>query len=358
MIPGDIGTALARVLRAAVRHGELPPAVAAMSAAGTWRPAPALAGGGPGRYATSLPFALARLTGQDAAGLAGSLAPRLAAAAGIGGVAVTGGGYLTVTVTDAALARLAVRVVAAGPGCAASDALRGTRLADPGRADLAAAASWRQARDWLAAEITARLAARSGATLQTTTIAKRPPSPHPAVPDRSPVTAAMDLAGPDAVRYALARTPSGQAGEMAGRIRAEQVPGNPFFAVAFAHADAASTLRWAADLGIRRGGPRSLRPGELTHPRQRELLTAISWLPERVAGAARRGRPDELTGYLEHLAGAWLCCRETCPALPFGGCSAARDPAGRTARLWLADAARTALAAGLELIGVAARRRL
>jgi arginyl-tRNA synthetase len=364
VIPGDLSTQIASALRAAAAAGEVPPAAAGLSAAGTWRPAPPQAGGAPGSYATSLPFALARRTGRSAASLAAVLAARLRGEAGIGQVSATGGGYLTVTVTAAALTSLAARVVAAGPACAASDALSGTRLSVRGYPDLGAAVSWEQAWRWVADEVTGRLAEAAGAQVDIRIQAKRavPPAPGPP-PDRSGVAAAVAFAGADRVRYALARAAAGGAAAggaaaMERQLSVSNALSDPFAAVRGAHANAASTLRWAADLGIRRGEPESLAAGALAHPRERELLTAISWLPERVAGAARRRRPDELPRYLECLAEAWLDCRESCPALPFGGQAAPRDEAGMAARLWLAGAARAALAAALGLLGVAAPVRI
>jgi hypothetical protein len=61
---------------------------------------------------------------------------------------------------------------------------------------------------------------------------------------------------------------------------------------------------------------------------------------------------------LEWLAAMWLDCSETCPALPFGGRSAPVDEGGIAARLWLAAAARTALATCLCLAGVSAPQRI
>ena len=90
----------------------------------------------------------------------------------------------------------------------------------------------------------------------------------------------------------------------------------------------------------------------LAHPRERALLDAMSWLPERVGGAARRGRPDVLTGYLEDLAAAYLGGQESCPAVPPGLPDEPPRPPGLTrARLWLAAAAGAALGAGLGLLG-------
>jgi arginyl-tRNA synthetase len=116
-------------------------------------------------------------------------------------------------------------------------------------------------------------------------------------------------------------------------------------------------LRWAADLGLGRTEPDERLAGLLGELPERVLLTRLSWLAERVAGAARRARPDELPRYLEEVAGAWQECRESCPALPFGGRAAPREPAGISARLWLAAATHAVLSAGLGLTGVAAPER-
>jgi arginyl-tRNA synthetase len=81
------------------------------------------------------------------------------------------------------------------------------------------------------------------------------------------------------------------------------------------------------------------------------LLDALSWLPERVAVAARRGRPDEFARYLEELASATIAAL-ICPGYP------AMTGVPGTGRLALAEAARTGLAAGLGLLGVGAPDRL
>ncbi|MBO0805605.1 MAG: hypothetical protein J2P25_21325, partial [Nocardiopsaceae bacterium] len=73
------------------------------------------------------------------------------------------------------------------------------------------------------------------------------------------------------------------------------------------------------------------------------LLDALSWLPERVATAARRGRPDEFARYLERVADFTIAAL-TCPR--------------GSDRLVLARAARAGLAASLELLGASAPDRL
>ena len=121
---------------------------------------------------------------------------------------------------------------------------------------------------------------------------------------------------------------------------------NPAYAVRYAHAAAAAVLRWAAALGT---GPAGFRPRLLAEPGELELLDALSWLPERVAMAARRGRPDEFAGYLEELAARTIDTMSTTGFTTIPNIS--------SERLWLADAARTALAAGLGLLGVGAPER-
>ena len=336
MIPGDIGTALG------------------VRASGTWRPGPPGSGGGaPGTYASSLPFLLASAVGAAPEEVAARLAATLRGQDWICAAAVTGGGYLTVTVTARALAALAVRVPAAGAGWAASDALRGTELSAPASADPASAASWEEAWQLVAAWVTGQLAGIAGATVKRQDNVERVPPPDQAAP-----AAAVAFAGTDAIRYALASTTRGRAGRIDASRWARQDLGNPFFAVRYAHARAASVLRWADGLGVDRGPADAFRPELLSHRAELELLGAISWLPERAASAARRRRPDAFARYLDGLAARWLDCAESKPALPFGGRSAPHDEQEAAARLWLAAAAQAALGSGMRLIGVAAPQRL
>ena len=309
----------------------------------------------PGRYASSLPFRAAG-PGQDPRALAAALAARLSAEPWIADAAVTGPGYLTVTVTHDALAGLAVRIARAGQACAESDALRTRTVPPPAPVNLAAEPNWPQARAALAAHLTARLAAAAGAIFSAERSHLPPPSPLPppatgpaATPppaEAREVAAAIGYAGPDAVRFALARMPPGGAPPSQAVI-ARHVLTNPAYAVRYAHAAAAAVLRWAAALGTR---PAGFRPRLLAEPGELALLDALSWLPERVAVAARRGRPDEFAGYLEALAARTIDTMSTTGFTKISGIS--------SERLWLADAARTGLAAGLGLLGVSAPARL
>ena len=141
------------------------------------------------------------------------------------------------------------------------------------------------------------------------------------------------------------------------RAAAAQHLGNPFYAVRYAHAHAASILRWSADLGLPAADAAQFQPQLLAHPREQLLLDAMSWLPERVAGAARRGQPHVLAGYLEELSGTYLDWQECYPLGQPGAFRPGPDQPLRQARLMLAGAAGTVLGTGLGLLGVAAPDR-
>ena len=161
------------------------------------------------------------------------------------------------------------------------------------------------------------------------------------------MAAAIAVAGADAVRFALARVIPGKSASIDGASLARNSLDNPAYAVRYAHARAVSGVRWAAALGAPAQGEAVPRPP--ADPAERALLGALSWLPERVAVAARRGRPDEFARYLEDLA------RATIAALGF--VRPGNDE--RLALAWvLAQAARTGLAAGLGMLGVTAPDRL
>jgi arginyl-tRNA synthetase len=347
--------------------------------------------GTPGQYAASVALTL----GADPRETARILAGTLAEAGWIETAEVTGPGYLTVTVTDDALNAVAGAVIDEGPGCVTSAALAGVTVAAPPPGDPLAAGSWQAARAALAVRLTARLAAAAGAAITEQPDSERvpPPLPAPSSPgsgvsrtrsDDPPaatellrqanVAAAVAFAGPDAVTLTLARAIPGKQVRVDPRVIARHVPGNPAYAVRYAHARAASGVRWAAaSAGEKTSLPATAVPAGRSDtmaasaigPGRRDtggyggslpretaaLLDALSWLPERVATAARRGRPDEFARYLEDLASV------TVDVL-----SSASHPGNAAApgsdKLTLAMAARTGLAAGLGLLGVTAPDRL
>jgi arginyl-tRNA synthetase len=379
VIIGDLSAALATAAAAAVASGGLTGDGGLSAdpglAAGTWRPVPPEAGGGPGSYATTLPFVLAHRLAADPARVAAVLAAALRsilAEAEISDISVTGDGYLSLTLTPDTLARLAVRISQAGPGCARSQAMDGVRVSAPRDTRLAGARDWADAWQRLTAEQGGRLAEAAGAEV---TWVPLPPEAN-APGECGLVAEAVAYAGEDAVRFALSRLAGGPARRpprapepgLAPRAMAAQHLGNPAYAVRYAHAHAASALRQAADLGLPELDVERFQPCLLAHPSERVLLDAMSWLPERVAGAARRRQPHVVTAYLEDLAGRYFDWQEACPVLRPGSVAPRPDPrpAGRlpaggeliAARLQLASGARTVLGTGLRLLGIAAPSRM
>ncbi|HEY5989411.1 MAG TPA: DALR anticodon-binding domain-containing protein [Streptosporangiaceae bacterium] len=364
MITGDLDAAIAAVIShdgefgASTTSGAAGPGqarAAGITSAGTWRPAPPGLDSAAGTYATTIAFALARRSAAEPAAIAAALARALARMDWVATARETGDGYLTVTVTARTLAELATRITQAGPACARSTALAGVTATVPRHVDLASAPTWEEARRRLTAVITGRLAETAGATIHFLEDAKRMAPANPAAPaGPSPAADAIAYAGADAITYTLARLPRGTPTWVDTCRAAEHHLGNPAYAVRYAHAHAASTLRQAADLGLRLGEAAEFEPRLPAHPREMSLLYELSWLAERVSGAARRAQPDVCTRYLEGLAGAYFSCQEDCPALAPGSVPDEEQPA----RLWLVAAARTVLRTGLDLLGVSAPDRL
>ncbi|HUB40511.1 MAG TPA: DALR anticodon-binding domain-containing protein [Streptosporangiaceae bacterium] len=361
MITADLDNELAAAQRALAARGVLPASSAQVSLAGTWRPGP---DGDPSSYATAAPFEIAGPAGLHPARVAEAVAGALLSVPWIEAAMPSGDGYLTVTVTHQALAASAARMAAAGLACANSSILRGTAAHSRSWPDLAGASSWQHAWQLQADAMTSHLALAAGAAATALSGRERASTDtQPASTTRSPVHDAVEFFGSDSVRYRLARTTSGHqlhpaAIGIADSGTARTPMEDPLYPVQQAHAAAASALRWAADLGL---GPAELTDGlgrQLSSPAERALLGLLSFLPVRVAAAARRRRPDELPRYLEQVGSAWLACRLQAPALPFGGRAAPRDPDEAGARLMLARAVAAVVAAGLGLTGVAAPGRL
>lgn len=350
MIPGDLSAELARLLTSLAATGALPPAAASLTADGTWRQPRTTAGPEPGSYVTSLPFELASRSARPPEDIAALLAAHVVGPPWICAAQAVGG-YLAITVSPAHLAGLPARILAAGLASARSDALAGRELNAPYLPDLAAAPTWQQA--WRAqhAALIGSLADAAGAHVMFSHSESKAQAPSASKAGVVDPPAAVAYFGLDAVRFALAAVPGPRPTAIERQLDMPLDLSNPFVVIRYARADAASTSRWAADLGLAAdelSGPAILEPTERT------LIEALSWLAERVAAACRRRRPADLVRYLEHLARAWLDCSEACSVLPFRrrGAGGSRD--GTAARLELAEAASMSLAAGLGLLGIAA----
>jgi arginyl-tRNA synthetase len=356
VLTADLDRELASSVAALIAAGELPAAAAHVITRGTWRPAP---DGNPAGYATAVTFEIARLAAADPAVLAAMLAESLRALAWTQAAGPSGGGYLTITVTPQAQAGSAAWMAMAGLNCADSEILHGVTATVRPWPDLAAAASWQHAWQEQADAMIGRLAQAAGASATVASERERGiPGEPPARSAPPPVQLAVAYFGMDSVRYRLARTLPGQVMRVARLSRPGIRTADPLYPVQQAHAAAVSTLRWANELRLAAHDPGERTGDLLSSPAERELLGLLSFLPVRLAAAARRGRPAELPGYLEQVSAAWLTCRQAAPALPFGGRAAPDDESVTGARLLLARAVAAALAAGLALTGIAARDRL
>jgi arginyl-tRNA synthetase len=356
VITADLDRELVTSVTALIAAGSLPAAASHVTTAGTWRPAP---DDDPASYATAVAFEIGQLGGMAPASLAAELAERLRALPWITAAGASGDGYLTVTVTPQAQADSAAWMVKAGLACGHSTALDGATATVRSWPDLAVAAGWRQAWQQQADAMIGRLAQAAGASATVLSTAERAGTGEPHVRSHlSPVREAVDYFGVDSVRYRLARTAPGDLGRLSRIARPGIRTADPLYSVRQAHAAAVSTLRWARELQLDTPDPGE-RTGELLgSPAERAMLGLLSFLPVRVAAAARRGRPDELPRYLEQVRAVWTECQQSAPALPFGGRAAAGDPQAVSARLLLAAAVAAALAAGLVLTGIAAPDRL
>lgn len=354
MITSDLRLAISRAVEAAGYGAVTDPVL---------RP-----GGAPCRYSSAVAFRLAAARGQPAETIAKRILEALDT--NVATAVVTGPGYLTLTSTPEATAALPARIAAAGAASANSDALAGRRAPAAPQANLATAPSWAFAKAALVAELTARLAVAAAAQLTERAGATPQGNPRrqaggkkrredggagrreggaakvspPARYSNSPEEA-VRYAGAEAVRLALARLPPGGVVAVDPVAAARHVPGNPAYAVRYAHARAASALRWAGRDGDPAGPALVSAAWRPADPGQLALLDALSWLPERVAAAARRGRPDEFVRYLEGLAA------NTIDIVRFTSQS-------HDGTMVLTAAARAGLAAGLGLLGADAPDRL
>ena len=330
-------------------------------------PAP---GGAEADYLSAVPLRLAAVSGRAAEDVSRMLAERLRAVPGVAGVDVTERGHCAVRLGGAARGELVEAIVASGARYARSRALDGTEVTVARAGNLGRARDLDQARAWLAAEVGGVLTEAAGGRVTWV-------GPEIVDGPGQAVTALLHAAGTGGTRYTLLRTAPGVRIEPAEAGRAHT--DNPAYLVRYAHAHAAGTLRQAADLGITPhpgngrdgttgtvGAPgRTAGPGGGAEPAgsavldgallsaddERLLIRMAGDLPRRVAvGAAR---PGTFPRYLEELAGAYLGWQGG--VLPRGDEKPTRT---HTARVWLTAAVRTALATGLDLIGVPAPARM
>ncbi|WEO95297.1 DALR anticodon-binding domain-containing protein [Streptomyces sp. FXJ1.172] len=347
MTPVELSRTVLHAVRRAVDDGEL--SVAVPERAVVSEPGP----GGCGDYATTIALQLARPAGQPARRVAEILLPRLADAAGIREVVVTGPGFLNISLAEQAQADLVTAVVreirARGAAYGHGDALAG---------QVVALRVPYEVRAEVVADAVVRLVAAQGGRATVEHAEPVTLRPVPAPEDPAPL-------GPDAAQWALLHP----APHDRPRITADhlvQRESNPLFRVRYAHARVRSVSRNAARLGFS-AEPGPIEPAIDTGTRSststdggndavvvsRDLLTPLADHPRILAAAATHRAPDRLARHLVTVADAVL------PFLPSVLPSGEEKPsAAHRARLALAEAAGTVLAGGLSLLGIDAPEHL
>ncbi len=162
----------------------------------------------------------------------------------------------------------------------------------------------------------------------------------------------VDWLGADAVRYSLARYPADSPLTLDGEVLKKRSNDNPVFYVQYAHARLCSLSAQARDHGVDRS---VFEPALLEHTTEGALIAALAQFPAIVAHAAELREPHRVARHLEVLAGAFHKWYDECRVTPRGD-----DPVTdvHRTRLWLAEATRTVLANGLQLLGVGAPERM
>ncbi|MFE9881044.1 ArgS-related anticodon-binding protein NrtL [Streptomyces sp. NPDC005784] len=363
MTPVELSRTVLRAVRRAVDVGELSVSVPASVA--VTPPGP----GGCGDYATNIALRLAGPAGRPAPEVAEILRPHIAGAPGVADVAVTGPGFLNITLGGGAFAALVEEVLEQGTRYGYGDTLAGQvvelRVPYDTRAEVVA-------------DTLVRIVATQGGRAEVRHAEPVNLRPVPAPEDPSPL-------GPDAARWALLHP----APHDRPRISADhlvQRESNPLFRVRYAHARTRALRRNAATLGFA-GAPHGVRlpngsgafaeavaheggsptpwaagprtpggtgafPAALpTPPHQDEadLLAALAEYPHALCVAARHRAPDRLARHLVVTADALLGFQHV--VLPLGD---EKPSAAHRARLALAEAAGTVLAGGLSLLGISA----
>ncbi|MFC9286618.1 ArgS-related anticodon-binding protein NrtL [Streptomyces sp. NPDC057052] len=301
--------------------------------------------GGCGDYATNVALQLARPAGQPPLRVAALLRPYLVREAGVTGVAITGPGFLNISldraVTSAALVR---RILDEGPGYGRTDALAGQvfvlRVPYEVRAEVLA-------------DVLARMVGSQGGRVEIAHGGGVNLRPVPAPEDPAPL-------GPDAARWAMLHP----APHDRPRITADhlvQRESNPLFRIRYAHARTRAVARNAADLGFHAATRPETHPAAADAgtpdvpgtPGTPDLVALLADHPRVLASAGGLPHPDALAApsrlsrHLLALADATLA---HLPAvLPRGD---EKPSAAHRSRLALAEAAGTVLAGGLSLLGI------
>ncbi|MFD4526018.1 ArgS-related anticodon-binding protein NrtL [Streptomyces sp. NPDC058470] len=367
MTPVELSRTVLRAVRRAVDEGELSvvvPARVVVTVPGA---------GGCGDYATNIALQLARPAGRAPRQVAEILRPHLSSAPGVADVAITGPGFLNISLDQgAAPGTLVSEILREGSRYGYGDSLAGQVIELRVPYDLRAE---------VVADTLVRIIATQGGRAEVRHAEPVSLRPVPAPEDPAPL-------GPDAARWALLHP----APHDRPRITADhlvQRETNPLFRIRYAHARTRALSRNAASLGVDSAAADVSQAPELltvladvsqapelltvladvprvselltapedvpqastgtAAPRTSDLLAALAEYPRALSAAAAHRSPDRLARHLVTVADVLLSFQYT--VLPLGD---EKPSAAHRARLALAEAAGVVLAGGLSLLGISA----
>lgn len=161
--------------------------------------------------------------------------------------------------------------------------------------------------------------------------------------------AIVDEIGADATRftYLLQGIDTPQTFDL--ELAASKAMDNPVYYVQMAHARLRSIQGKVDEAGITRGALTDTDLALLVHERELEVLRQLQEFPELVALASRERAPHKVANWTREYAAAVHGFYHDCYVIGDGVSAELTQ-----ARLWLVDAARVGLAAGLGLLGVTA----
>ncbi|MEW6153386.1 MAG: arginine--tRNA ligase [Actinomycetota bacterium] len=155
--------------------------------------------------------------------------------------------------------------------------------------------------------------------------------------------------GPDATRLLSLMSSIDQATTIDLESVRRRSMDNPVYYVQYAHARTASIARVAREQGVERRPLAEVDLSVLTGERELDLLRSLAELPDVVADACLTRSPHKVTTWVRELAGRFHSFYHECRVLGEGV-----EPGVTQARLWLVEATRVGLAAGLGLLGASA----
>lgn len=163
----------------------------------------------------------------------------------------------------------------------------------------------------------------------------------------------VDEVGPDAVRFTFLMQSMDTKQTIDLALLAEQSMDNPVFYVQMANARIHQLVKNAATAGFERGDLAAADLSLLETDRELDVLRSLSEFSDVVALACAERAPHKVLTWLRSLAAAFHGFYHDCYVVGDG-----ISPELTTARLWLCEAARVGLAAGLDLVGVGAPEQM